>query len=231
MIQDLLNYQEVDAGLRKIETELSGSEERKKAISAKKYLDGVEENVNKLDKRAEDLIAEYERAVAEQKKLNEQKDEFAHALEGVEEASETEYLLKKIDELIGKIKALAGKLNKLSEEMSAITKEYAVIKSTTKAAQAQYAENGKKYNELKASKQAEREELESKLAQLQKKVDGALMEKYLKKRANKMYPIVYEVRGEMCGACNMQLSMLELNKLKNGDVIECDQCGRILYKK
>ena len=231
MIQELLNYQEVDAGLRKIETELSSSEERKKAVSAKKYLDGVEENVNKLDKRAEDLIAEYQNALKEQEKFGEQKDELATALNSVEDEGEIEYILKKIDELISKIKALASKLNKLSEEMSGVTKEYSVIKSTTKAAQTQYAENGKKYNELKASKQAERDELEKKLESLKKKVDPELMEKYLKKRSSKMYPIVYEVRGEMCGACNMQLSMLELNKLKNGDVIECDQCGRILYKK
>ena len=231
MIQELLNYQEIDAGLRKIESELAGSEERKKAVSAKKYLDGVEENVNKLDKKAGDLLAEYEKAVLDQKKLAEQKEEFTHALEGAEDETEIEYIVKKIDELVSKIKALATKLNKLAEEMASISKEYSSIKATTKAAQVQYAENGKKYNELKASKQGEREEIEKKLLALKKKVDGELMEKYLKKRGNKMFPIVYEVRGEMCGACNMQLSMLELNKLKNGEVIECDQCGRILYKK
>ena len=55
MVQELLKYQTTDAKLKKIETELSGSEERKKADSAKKYIDGVEENVNKLDDRAQNL--------------------------------------------------------------------------------------------------------------------------------------------------------------------------------
>ena len=45
MIEELLKYQEVDANLRKIEVELAGSEARKKAVVAKKYIDGVEENV------------------------------------------------------------------------------------------------------------------------------------------------------------------------------------------
>ena len=56
------------------------------------------------------------------------------------------------------------------------------------------------------------------------------MERYLKKRANKIFPVVYAVSNKVCGACNMELSMSELNKLKNGEVIECDQCGRILYQ-
>ena len=110
-------------------------------------------------------------------------------------------------------------------------KEYVSIKNTTKAAQAQYSENGKKYNELKASKQAEKTEIEQKLAEIKAKVDPKLMETYLQKRANKIYPVVYEVVNSVCGACSMSLSLSELNKLKNGEVIECDQCGRILYQK
>ena len=57
MIQALLNYQSADAKLKKIEKTLADSEERKKAVSAKKYLEGVEENVNKLDDRAAELIS------------------------------------------------------------------------------------------------------------------------------------------------------------------------------
>lgn len=231
MIQELLNYQEVDAELKKIENELSGSEERKKAVTAKKYLDSVEENVNKLDLKAEELLKQYQTLLEEQKVITGQKEEFETALSGIDNEVSGSYLTKKIDELILKIKQIAKDLNKLAEEMANVKKEYSQIKANTKAAQDQLAEFGKKYNDLKASKQAERDALEEKLQELAKKVDPELMEKYLKKRANKIYPIVYEVKTEVCGACNMQLSMLELNKLKNGEIIECDQCGRILYKK
>ena len=57
MIKALKEYQVQDAKLREIEKILSGSEERKKTVSAKKYLEGVEENVNKLDFRAAELNA------------------------------------------------------------------------------------------------------------------------------------------------------------------------------
>lgn len=231
MIEELLAYQAADAGLKKIESELAGSEDRKKALAAKKYLDGVEESVNKLDARAAGLAAAYSMLEEEQVKLKEQENEFVRAAGSVEDRTEAAYLLKKMDELAAKIKIVAGKAEKLSEDIGAVMKEYMRIKNETKAAQAQYAENGKKYNELKASFKDERDKVESELKKLAAKVDPSLMERYLKKRAGKIYPVLYEVRGSFCGACNMELPMSELGKLKNGEIIECDQCGRLLYQK
>ena len=70
MVNKLLKYQEVDAGLRKIEIELSSSEERKKAISAKKFLDGVEETIVKLNTRSKELYEQYLVILEEQKNFS-----------------------------------------------------------------------------------------------------------------------------------------------------------------
>jgi len=230
MVQELLKYQTTDAKLKKIETELSGSEERKKAVSAKKYIDGVEENVNKLDDRAKKLTVTFEHIKATEEKLKEQQVEFAKALESVADETEAQYLIKKIEELLTKIKSLNAESSALTNELQAVLKEYATIKSTTKAAQSQYAEYGKKYNELKASKANEMKEIEVELAELKKGIDPSIMEKYLKKRSDKVFPIVYEATSHGCGYCNMEISMSAQSKLKNGEIIECDQCGRLLYK-
>lgn len=230
MIEELLVYQEADAKLKKIENELYASEDRKKASGAKKYLDGVEEGVNKLDDRASALYAEYENVLRATDKLKDQQEEIVSALSGVKDANEAAFLLKKSEELAAKIKNLASSANALSDEMTSVMKEYASIKKTTKAAKEQLSESGKKYNELKASLADERKKVEDELNELRKKVDPELMEKYLKKRQGKIYPVVYEVRNNLCGACNMELPMAALSKLKNGGIIECDQCGRILYQ-
>ncbi len=230
MIQALLNYQTVDAKLNEIEKKLSESPERKKALSAKKYLDGVEGNVNKLDARAEELAAAYESATKEQIKLKEQENELNESINACADEKEVAFLLKKAEELIVKVKSLGAKASKISEEIQAVMKEYATIKATTKAAQAQYAENAKKYNELKEAVKAEKEAVEKELASLKAKVDPSLMERYLKKRANKIYPVLYALKGNGCGACFMELSMSEMNRLKNGEVIDCDQCGRLIYQ-
>ena len=231
MIKALLEYQKEDAKLKKIENELSSSEERKKASSAKKYLDAtMPESVNKLDLRAQELSGAYEKTLSEQAKLSEQHDELIKAIASAEDENACAYLLKKADELISKIKALSDTAKKISAEIQDILKEFAQIKKTTKSAQEQYATNGAKYNELKASKKGEMDAIKGTLEKLEKGIDKALMDKYKQKRADKIFPVLFEVNDRVCGACSMELSMAALSDLKNGKIIECDNCRRLLYK-
>ena len=239
MIEQLLKYQEVDAGLRKIETELAGSEARKKAVSAKKYLESVDDTVSKLDVKAAELAHIYEKMQEDSKMLSERcrhihadlAEEFVGALEHAEDENALNYLSKKADELYNKVKNLSQEATKVADAMQAVYKEYAGIRANIKTAQAQYTENVNIYGELKASKQDERSKIESELKELEKNVEPALMERYKVKRAAKIFPILYEVNGNVCGACNMELPKSVLAGLKNGDVIECDQCGRLLFMK
>lgn len=231
MIEQLLAYQKADASLKEIEKTLSESVERKKAMSAKKYLDGVVENVNKLDTRAAELVFAYEQATQEQLKLKDQEEELVRALDEATDENAVNYLMKKVEELISKIKALGKKATMIENEIQGVMKEYSTIKNTSKAAQAQYSEYGVKYNELKKSLKEKKDAVDAELEALKGKVDKALMDRYLAKRNAKMYPIVYEVRGNACGACNMELPAAELNNLKKGEVVDCSNCGRMLYKK
>ena len=230
MIKELLAYQNADAKLRKIEKELGASTAKKKAASARAYIEGVNDNVNKLDDRAQIVSNESLSLFDEQKKLAEQLSDIEKAIDSANDENEVNYLSKKADELLSQIKALAQKITKSNEDASKIVKEYAGIKSQTKTAQTQYAEAKEEYDKLKESFKDQIVAINNELEGLKKSVDATLMEKYDKKRANKIFPIVYEVTDSVCGACRMELSMLELNKLKNGEIIECDQCGRLLYQ-
>ena len=230
MIEALLNYQEADAKLRKVEVTLAGSEERKKTLSAKKYIEGVEETLKKLDEKAAELYGAYNGCVSEIAKLKEQGTEFSGAASDATDKSALDYLSKKTDEILLKIKSLSDTVNRINGEIQTLLKEYAQTRAKTKAAKEQYEQNLPKYAELKNSLKPEKEKAEKELGELKKKVDPALMERYLKKRAS-FYPVAYEVKGDVCGACNMQLSMSEIGKLKNGEVIECEHCGRLLYSK
>ena len=229
MIENLLKYQQADAQLREIEKTLAKSDERRRAVEAKKFLDGVNESVNKLDAKAGELLSAYESIVSEREKLEEQKAEFTKALEGIEDRTGATYLLKKVDELLAKIKSATNAIKKISDEVSALANEYMFIKKKTKEEQEAYKLNAQKYNEFKAGFDKEREEIKSELEKIKQTVDAELMEKYAKKRDNKMYPIVYEVEGNVCGRCKMELSLSEIGKLKTGGVIECS-CGCLLYK-
>ncbi len=231
MIEKLLEYQKADAQAKEIEKTLAESEDRKKYAVAKKYLEGVVDNVNKLDLRAAELISAYEQATNAQLELKKQEEELSLALNESNDENAVSYLLKKADELIGKIKALGKQASKIEEEIQALLNEYSSIAKKTKAAQEQKKVYGEKYSELKNSLKDKKESVDKQLEDLKSTVEASLMERYLKKREGKMYPIIYEIRGNSCGACNMELSGAELDKLKKGEVIDCGNCGRMLYKK
>ena len=173
MVKELLTYQEEDALLRAIEQDLQGSEERKKTAQARKFLEGVDENLAALEKKAKDLAGLYESIAAAHKDLGETLKEIAGATESCEDEN-------------------------------------------AKAAQAQYKEYKAKYDELKGGKEAERKAIEGRLAEIEKTVDAALMAKYKAKRKDKMFPVLFEAKGNMCGKCLMEISMADINKLKGG---------------
>ncbi len=232
MITKLIAYQEVDGGLRKIELELAKSEERKKMSDAKKFLKGVQEKLDKINLRALELYQAYENAIKKQKDLHAKSVEFSGTIDAIEEVNEAEYLLKKADELDGGLRALSAEIEKIEAEIKAVVLEYKTLASQTKKSQEVYTEFKAKYEALKASKESEIKEIEAKLSALAKDIDKEVIDLYNKKRNDeKIFPILFECRENVCGACNMELPSLTISELKGGKIIECDQCRRLIYIK
>jgi predicted nucleic acid-binding Zn-ribbon protein len=232
MITKLIAYQEVDAKLRKIEMELAKSEERKKMSDAKKFLKGVQEKLDKINLRASELNQAYESAIKKQKELHAKSLDFSGPLKSVEEVNEAEYLLKKADELDALLKTLTSDIERLENEIKGLIVEYKTLATQTKKYQEVYAENKSKYDELKGAREGEMKQIEKELSALAKDIDASVLELYNKKRNDeKIFPILFECRENVCGACNMELPSLTISKLKGGEIIECDQCRRLIYIK
>ena len=231
MIQELLNYQAVDAGLRKIEQAIAGSEERKKYLQSKKFLETVDETLARLESRAAELNAFYAKINADSEKLRDALADYDHALEGSESREEIEYLARKAGELLDQLKKAEGDATRVSDEIDALVRNYGDLKKKTKAAQETYLEYGKKYKELKAGKAGEKEEIEKQLAELEKGIPAALMQRYAAKRADKIFPVLVKSNGLSCSACGMDISISEQSKLDNREITECENCRRLLYKE
>ena len=235
MIENLIRYQEKDAELRKIEVTLSGNEDRKKALTAKKFLETVEDTVNKMEIKSAELVHLYENLSAEIEKINEQKKELDEAVASAEDENALSYVSKKLDELESRVQRLMADASKVNAEMRSVISEYSQLREKNKTAKEQYLQAAGKYNELKESVKSEREQIEKELKGLEKDVPADLMERYKIKRNAKIFPIIYEAKIEnknaMCGACNMELPKSAVSRLESGEVIECDQCGRLIYLK
>lgn len=232
MINKLLEYQTVDAELREIEVSLKQSEERKKASQAKNFLNTVNESIAKLEQKAEELVSRFNSAVKLHEKLSEEASEY----EGFEDMDEEQlsYVKKKALSLAEEINNLSNSISQISKEIESVLKEFTQVKTDMKKAKAQYAEYAPKYNELKASKKGEIEAIEAKLAKIEKDIPADVMEKYKQRRKDKIFPVLNEAKEmskNVYCRCGTQLPVTSYNNLKNGNVVECDSCHRLLYLK
>ncbi len=232
MIKALIDYQNKDVELFKIEKELMESEDRKKAVTAKKYLESVEENLSKLDLRAGELDSAFKKALSEKQKLTEELAELKTASSSMEGKEEAEFILKKVEQVLSLIKKLTMEIERLDGELKAVMAEHAKIAKTTKNAKDQYDVYGRKYKELKESKASEITAVKKELESLASLVEEGLLKLYQEKRKSlNRCPILFKVNGDACGACNMGFPQNTLNKLKNGEVIVCESCGRLIYSE
>ncbi len=232
MLENLLKYQEIDEELRKTEVELAQSEVRKKAASASAFLKAVNDNVTKLDNRAEMLVKQYDAMNKTVGELTEQLKDYDDIV--CEDSDELAYIKKKAGELADRIFALSSDLESVTAEINSILKEYSSLAVKTKEAKAQYVEYLPKYNELKKQKDEETAEIKKKLAEVGKTVPKELLEKYLQKRKDKIFPVLNEARVVSKHAycrCGTGLPDADYNYLKGGEIVECESCHRMLYLK
>lgn len=231
MMEKLLEYQTVDAELKAIEQELSSNEDRKKGIAAKKFLDTVNDSLAELDRKAAEFDGAYTKYTEAYAKLCEIQKEFDDASEDYTGEDEINFVKKKAQELMDELKMLEKQILHLQEEIVSITEQYSGLKKKTLAAQKQFKECGQKYTEFKESKAEAKKQITARLEKLEKEVPAELMELYKQKRADKIYPILYEYSGSgFCPYCRTEIPRLsESNMAKNG-YVSCDNCGRLLYK-
>ena len=157
MMEAILKYQETDAKLYKIERDLAGNPARKKALTAKKFLDGVAEATASLEAKAQECTQKYKMLAEAQNSLIKAVSEY----DDVEETGEDEisYVQKKAKEVEGSILAMAQELKNLEDAISEIVASYEDLKKKTQQAQAMYKENAPLYNQARAEVKEEREAL------------------------------------------------------------------------
>ncbi len=229
MIKELVKYQETDGKLIAIEKEIAASEERKKYMTARKFLEKAPEKLEALDARAAELVHILELLIKKYNEIAETIKEFENLDEMVEQGAEVSFYKKNASQIMDSLKALKADINKLSLRIEEAKAEYAAAKKQTIAAQKQYKEYKVKYTEIKDKRAEEIQTIENELATLAKNIPADMLAKYNAKRKEKLFPIICSVSGNRCPQCGMELSIAEISKLSDGTVIECDNCHRILF--
>ena len=230
-IEQLLKYQTKDSELLKIEKEAASSEEWKNYSSAKSFLTKAPEKLEAMDAKALEIMAKLESLNSKYDEIAETLKDFENIEKLVEEGgADISFYKKNVNQITDKLKSIKAEINALSKSVKEADEEYRSFKSKTINVQKQYSEFSAIYQEYKKSKLVEMDKVKEDLKVLAKDINPELLKRYETKRSERIFPIICSVVNNRCSKCGIELSIMGKEKIDGGEVIECENCHRFLYK-
>lgn len=228
-MNEILKYQELDLEIVRLEGEIGENSDRKSALKMQQYLKDCQAKLIELNQKAKEIDDTY-------KKYKEIYNQMAQNLELInknldcKDEKKIAGLIEANDAITNNLVKLESKISTIIKECTAIQTEYASIMKNARSAKS----NMQKYKEnFESAKQKIEVEIATKKKELEsigKKVDKALLAKYNQKRSEKSNVFVPEIKGR-CGGCRMEIPVSKLSLLKSAGMIDCENCGRVIYNK
>lgn len=229
VLNELIEYQKVDADLRKIEQDISSSPERKKFLQAKKFMESAGEKLELQDHRAVELRAAARSLTQRYIEMQEALKDFDDVEKLVEDGADITFYKAKAQQISDNLRSLKGEIDKLVSEIKAACDEYKRMKDQTIAMQEQYKEFNKRFKEIKKVRSEEVDAINAKLEEIGKNIPADIMSKYRTKRKERIFPVLVPLNNDRC-VCGMDFPIAQLGALSEGQLIECEHCGRFVYK-
>lgn len=227
-------YQEAEIEKARVETAIRSTPARLQFNKLHKLLKTQQATIAKLN---EDMEAREQQL----KKLLDQVDKLENRLDM--EMGELSTISGDEESTAEEMTELRGDVEKLGREIATAVREAKSVQGELDAAAEKYQQTRltagkakKEYDQLRVTCEKERnlsaDELKAcdeTLLKLQKQVEATLLSRYNKAKQHHPVPIAKVVNAK-CGGCNMSLPMTTLKRIAITDtVVECENCGRILY--
>ena len=235
-LEYLLMYQKADLKKQQLENNLRTTESRQKLNKITKLL---REQQTAIQKLTEDADAQ-QNALA---RLVSQQDGLAHELELNHSEMETleaddQVTAEELTEFRMDVERLNRELGRLEKDVKGLLEQLEKTSADFQKARSLGGRAKKEYDRLKAVVEVEKAESAAditvatkEMETVERQVDPTFLAKYKKARVHHSMPVV-PVVNEKCSGCNMSLPMAVIKKLSNQEnVMECENCGRILYQK
>lgn len=227
----LWEYQRLDILMDQYESERRKSPLRHKLIKLRNYLVQQQDGLIKLNDEADKknhafkrIKHEYETAEnfvkTEREKLEKGEVRSIKQLEHIEKnlldtKAKIEKEKEELNALLAVIERIAKDSREIGIKINTGKKEYEAIKE-------KYDGEAEKYEQQCGS-------IKERQAALKDKLDKALINKYENLKSSRS-PAVVTIDHDRCGGCNMSLASLVIqNVMDRQRVVECENCGRILF--
>ena len=230
-LDTLWQFMQVDMETDGFEAKMRQSEKRQKLVKARDFLKDQQANMKKLENDVavmQDRLAAVEDEAARLEKLLESATENFenNPPANAEDAEKQAEAVAKLLDSLQRYEAELAKMRKDADTKDRQQKEIRVRAAKTKM---EFDALKVEYDQEFKADTARLQDMRTHTEQEAKKVDPALLAKYRSIKQHCTPPMAKLVNGQ-CSGCFMSLPSATLLDIRNGDrIVECDNCGRILY--
>lgn len=234
----LYEYQQADVQLEAYEKQLKNTPTRKQLIKLKNYIKKQQAVLREMKNRTlveQNALMEID---AQYDKMMELLNKKHKDIGQYEEMSLDEMDYNVVKALVHEYETTYDNVIKQKRRAVAVQAKAEETAARLKTILTHVSQAQRDFNELKMQHEDELRAGSEELDRLRKavaaaasKVDPVLLEHYNRIKQNRSMPVSLLMDGR-CMGCNMELPSRDLAKLKRSDaVVECENCGRILYLK
>ena len=142
---------------------------------------------------------------------------------------EVKALLSEVSKCRDTIRQYEAEISRIVKETDANDKLQRNVRLEAANAKKAFDQLKSDYEEESKSKKVELDAQRAKAKELMEQVDPALLEEYETIKKHISPPVARLTHGQ-CAGCNTSLPSAILSKIKNGALIECETCGRMIIQ-
>ena len=230
-LDTLWQFMQVDMETDRFEAKMRQSANRQKLIKQRDFLKDQQANMKKLENDVAVMQDRLEAVQDEAARLEKVLNGLAEEIEANPPAS-----VEEAQKQAESVQKLLDSLTRYEQELQKMRKDADVKDRQQKEIRVRAAKTKQEYDQLKLDYDKEFKEDTAALQGMRahteeeaKKVQPELLAKYRSIKQHCTPPTAKLVNGQ-CSGCFMSLPSATLLDIKNGDrIVECDNCGRILY--
>lgn len=230
-LDTLWQFMQVDMEADNFENRMRNSANRQKLIKQRDFLKDQQANMKKLENDVSVMQDRLEAVQDEAQRLEKQLSKLCEEInnnppQNIEEATKRSEAVQKLADSLTRYEQELQKMRKDADVKDRQQKEIRVRAAKTKQ---EFDQLKQEYDKEFKADTAKLNEMRARTEQEAKKVDAELLAKYRHIKQHCTPPMAKLVEGQ-CAGCFMSLPSATLLEIKNGSrIVECDNCGRILY--
>ena len=225
----LWEYQKADVEVDKLEASIRRSPVRQKLV---KYKEIFTEQQNAM-KHIENEVATMQDRLEALKDAIRMTNEQVHALHAKME-SEPPKSAEEVQQFMSDAKRFQNNLTAYEQEVKRIRKDAADrerqqhdVRVRAAKAKSEFDKLKLVFDDEKRSKDGEMQALKAAAEEKKKPIDKELLDRYNEIKRHSVPPLA-ALNGDQCQGCNMSLPSSISRKVKAGELVECETCGRLL---